>query len=155
MTLCQKITTILARMRNKPGKDNFMPTSTASWSQVAAAYDAGRAQLGSSTPLGSGKDMVWIMPWAVHQARQAEGVDATRGSPAVSELTPGEQSACARLYYAITHTPVILNGREHTYVGGIVWTEAFYPTEWAVRNGVVVTRDDLMSLPSSNNAGSW
>ena len=129
-----------------------MPSSTASWSQVAVAYDAGRAQLGSGNPLGSGRDMVWIMPWAVHQARQAEGVDATGGSPAASDLTPGEQAACARLYYAITHAPVILNGREHTYVGGTVWTEVFYPTEWAVRNGVVVTRDDLMSLPSSNDA---
>jgi hypothetical protein len=152
MSLCQKLTTILAMMRNKLGKDNLMASRTASWFQVAAAYDAGKAQLGSSGPLGSGENMVWVMPWAVHQARQAEGLDLTRGSPAASDLTPGEQAACARLYNAITGATVILNGREHTHTDGMAWTEAFYPTQWAVNKGVVVTREDLMSLPSRNNA---
>lgn len=129
-----------------------MASNTASWSQVAAAYDAGRAQLGSGSPLGSGEDMVWIMSWAVHQARQAAGLDTTRGSPAASDLTPGEQAACARLYQAITGATVILNGREHTHIDAVAWTEAFYPTQWAVRNGVVVTREDLMSFPSDNRS---
>jgi hypothetical protein len=139
-------------MRNNGSKDKLMAPRTASWSQVAAAYDAGKAQLGSGSPLGSGEDMVWIMPWAVHQARQAEGVDTTRGSPAASDLTPGEQAACARLYNAITRATVVLNGREHTHTDGMAWTEAFYPTQWAVNNGVIVTREDLVSLPPGNNA---
>lgn len=129
-----------------------MPSSTAIWSQVAASYDAGRVQLGSGSPLGSGEDMVWIMPWAVHQARQAEGIDMTGAPPAASDLTPAEQAACARLYNAITGATVILNGRRHSQDDSPAWTGAFYPTEFAVTHGVSVTRQDLMSFPTDNRS---
>lgn len=127
-----------------------MNKPTFGWVDVVGGYEAGRATLIGPGPLGSGKAMIWILPWAVAEARRLDGESAGVEPPMASNLNEGERKSICGLYAAVTGTTV--KDGKSWYISGSGdpdTTLAAYAVSRAASAGRGFARSDLTApLPN-------